>query len=394
MRALVVAMLLVAACTPPPRHARPTASDRIAFYDGLNQKRENGTEPSTPVPDAVLQAIHAYESHAEPALEAPLRRWLYERDQDFVEAYLLQTDKVKRSPHGSLWHQAETEWCRWVTTTYPTLTREEVQHLSFVAQGTSPEVDVFPMLDRVEAGKAIAELWLRQPPIKGDTYRDTLGLLYYDRGHLLPSGKGWWYRSALATEDGAKRLAAFVREKHDAKLTEIVAINVAVQQSPHSIDFLRGLEDDAKTWNEAIIAMGRTEARAWQNDDFVPELERAWKAHPDRHGPILWSLAVLSGEVITPATRVEGPVPWIYFAPTFGSGVTKEDLASFLDQYPRALEFMAWLRPAYTHGWSEADVVRPRLEAYRALPADEPKEAPRGPGFHESDRPAESHSKR
>jgi hypothetical protein len=61
--------------------------------------------------------------------------------------------------------------------------------------------------------------------------------------------------------------------------------------------------------------------------------------------------------------------------------VTRADVDAFLDQAPRSLELAVWVLPARTRGWSVADAILPRLDAYLALADDVPEGSPPGPGL-------------
>jgi hypothetical protein len=420
-QALIVTALFVAACATDPSARRtatpslaplpPNAStsdalaatepaavapaDRRAYFDAVTQTRRSTLrgahapmgEPTEPNADDVqkILALAPLVGASDPELDARIRAWLFACMKDYAQAYAFQNANVRASPAGGGWHRTEAAWVRWLMAQLPTLTEPEANDVVWTLMGHVPEgVDAYPGLDRLALGAAVVDLWTRSGRPKADrsrvAYETVVCPVYSQYGRLYSScgGRSWWYREAIANDTSARRLARFVLERKDPELT--VNGSVAIGRTPQTLTFLRDLERDPVVWQRAIIAVANEEAdRTWMQSWMLPELRRVWRSQPAARGAILYALAEASGEHADELP--DGVGGFTHFAREFEGGVTRADFVSFLDQAPRAIELAKWIMPARTKGWSVADILVQRLDAYLALPPDVPAMSPRGPGL-------------
>jgi hypothetical protein len=372
-------------------------ADRAAYFGAVSSIRSTedrsappNPDPDTPNPEAIRKVLllDSIVGASDPALAAQVREWLIRAAGDFAQAYANQTAKVLASPPSSSWHRAEAAWVAWLSARLATLTEDEVVAVAYDVFGDrqAPAVRWFPGLDRFAFGLAVADLWIREghPGLTDHNFPASehfVCSVQNDYGKLsswCEDGGGWWYRRALASDADTKRLAEAVLARKDAPLTRAVAVGIGL--SPKTLDVLHTWEKDAGVWRDALLVVAREDDWHWMRDWLMPEMKRVWTDHPPWHGAILYALAMASGQY---PDEGAGEVIDAYnrFLHDVAHGVTRDDFASFLDQTPRAIEFARWAMNERTKGWSVADVILPRLDAYFALPEGVPEGSPTGPGF-------------
>jgi hypothetical protein len=369
---------------------------RDYFFAVINTPRSNTSEPLTPEPrtpdaEAIRKVLWLEQlvGPADPVLTGRIRDWMVHQGSDFLSAYVNETSKVLALPPSSPWHRAEAAWGAWLTAHVSTFTEQEAQAVGYAISygGQATGVQQFPGVDRFAFALSVADMWIREghPGLRDHNYpasEDIVCSVENDYGKLssyCEDGHGWWYKLALQTDADTQRLTQAVLVRKDAMLTQAVALGIGL--SPKTLDILKVWEQDPGVWRDALLAIARENDWHWMRDWLFPEMRRVWAAHPPWRGTILYALAMAAGEFADNGKEFECNVAFDHFAHDFAGGVTRTDFASFLDQAPRAIEFARWLMPDRVKGWSVADVIVPKLDAYFALPENSPPDSPRGPGF-------------
>jgi hypothetical protein len=367
-------------------------SERRGYFEFLTKRRDppprDPREPREPDPDSVVGAVAlaSLVGDSDPRLAADIRSWLMGAMRDLASAYKHEAERVVALAPRSRWRQAEASWVAWANARLPTMTDEEklaIVESVFVRTLGPDGVEraasfAFPGFDRFAFGLAIADAWARAGHPRGSGPPSQAELF---AAVVCPKSTGAegaasplercnyaWYRDALDNDATTRRLTDALLARKDLDLVETVF--TAVDFMPGGGDKLgrlfslaRSLDADDAEWRRAFHAMADDRAEGGDVARWVDEARRQWASHPARHGALLYALA----QVDRSADSDE--VGWERFAGKFGTPVGARDFAAYLDEGVRAMSLAPALWPAFSAGWSRANVLTPRLDTYLADPA-------------------------
>jgi hypothetical protein len=193
---------------------------------------------------------------------------------------------------------------------------------------------------------------------------------------------GGLYVDTFSSPGGPKELAdVLVRNKSDS-LTQTALLHVMNQLGvPAMLELFSALESDEQAARASLYALAHysgwgAQARSRRPDevplDPQPVFARIptwWKSYPARRAQVLYLLTQL-------ASDYEGIIAWPKLASYLGSRISADELSGFLDQSPRAVNFMHDLADALSDGWSKSAVLLPKLDSwltnYSRHPTDDP----------------------
>lgn len=323
----------------------------------------------------------------DPKLGEELQHWIFEQLDWLSQRYHHDAALVRALPADCTFRRAEAGFVKWLQAAYPTLPDDkklEVAKAIFVrafnadrdAQGGRAYAPfAFPGLDPFAFGLAIIDAWRAagHPTQLSPGGTHPLFELFAcphplgERGarSLGPHCDYDWYRYALDTDAGRKRLLDAVIQRSDPEFTEVVFLNVWYAAADHPLDvtlsMLRAIEDRAALWRVGFRVLADERAEVFGGDlTLLEEARRLWIERPDRRDLVLYLLVQLD-------RYDHGDVDWRGFSASFGGPITDKELGAYLDLGPRAWSLLPVLWPALGR-FPRAPVVVPRLDAFLADP--------------------------
>jgi hypothetical protein len=219
---------------------------------------------------------------------------------------------------------------------------------------------------------AIVDAWIATGhPVRSATPRELQDL--YDevvcpfskdeRGHRTEAARCDRALYEFAFDMGAaphRRFVEHLLAKKDPLFTETTFFNAqrlrGEATTPRMLGLWRAVESDAGAWETGARVIG-DQVEAMEKHVLVDELGREWKAHPDRRGPLLF--------LFTAADRHgNGAVDWARFSQQSGAPVSQAEFAGFVGWSPLSISNARLVWPTLGRGWSRADLLVPRLDAY------------------------------
>ena len=323
----------------------------------------------------------------DPKLGEALRHWIFEQLDWFSQRYHHDATLVRALPADCTFHRAEAGFVKWLLAAYPALPEDQkltVAKAIFVrsfssdrdAQGGRAYAPfAFPGIDPFAFGLTIIDAWRAAghptqlspggtkplfelfacPHPKGERGSRSLG----------PHCDYDWFRYALDTDAGRKRLLDAVIERNDPAFTEVVFLNVWYAAADHPLDvtisMLRAIEDRPAPWRVGFRVLAEERAEVFTGDvTLLEEARRLWIERPDRRDLVLYLLVQLD-------RYDHGDVDWRGFSASFGGPVTDKELGAYLDLGPRAWSLLPILWPALGK-FPRAPIVVPRLDGFLADP--------------------------
>lgn len=329
---------------------------------------------------AVLRLAEVAAGDAE--LSRDIQRWLVMADGYFVSPYVHTPALVRALPQDCEWKRAETAYAKWLVATYPRLEEPDriaLLHSVFVRSFTTERAAdggrsypsfAWPTIDRYAFGLRIIDEWRKAghpTPMSSPRVSSEQELIAcpnaLDREyHVAPRCEYDWYRFALETDEGRKRLATSLLERNDPKLTATTFENVRSAISDHpletSVALLRAVEKSDVVWSAGMRVLASQTIAA--GDAFLlEEAQRLWRERPSGRGLVLLVVAQLD-------QYDNGNVDWRGFGDAFGTKVSAAELDSYLSEGPTAMALVPVVWPALGKGYSRAASIVPRLDAYLA----------------------------
>lgn len=364
-------------------------AEQQAYFDAVTSRRGfrdsqldtvEGLSLAYPV-DPLFKIARLYPLAREPELRTKIRAWLVEAGKTFATLAAYHEKAANASPTSSRFHQAVLTWDEWRKANLGDLDSRELYDIAGIffhhgAATSSREVNfvTVPGLDPLQFGLDSMEKWARTDTTAQPTQLRKL----YDRVvcPYAPDRHGYlavveycdhdFYRYALTLPDRRTRLAQQLLAIQSDRLTQNAVRNsLDVGTVDDVIELTRALEPNEKQWSVAL----RTIAELQEHSTvvrFFDEGVRLWRAYPsaNRRGAVLYLLSQIDG-------YNDHSVPWERFAEVFGALVSEAEFASFLDQGVHAVTTVGTVGKALSPGWSRADVLVARLDAWLDRPEQE-----------------------
>jgi hypothetical protein len=165
-----------------------------------------------------------------------------------------------------------------------------------------------------------------------------------------------FYRYAIESEEGRKRLAQALLDRHDEAFAQAAFANVRrASDKPldANIGLLRVVEADPVVWTAGLRVMAE-EADNVNDVALLEEAQRLWVDRPAYRGPLLFLLARID-------RYGHGNVDWARF-----DRVDASVLKAYLDEGPLAFALLPIVWPALAKGYSRASVLLPKADAFLA----------------------------
>ena len=381
----------------PPRAAPPRAGeakrdfagvtpdavapvDRAAYLEYL--ERAPGGEPrsaaelaSSRVAERILFGLRLRElASADPSLVGRIDRWLLRERQWFVSTYRNKAAFVREVPAGSLFRRAEEAYGRYLVSAHPNAADEDKlqieralfvrsSHTEALAQGASYPPFAWPGVDRFAFGLGVVDAWRASghpTPTSKPYVSDWQAFIACPRNRWdarRPAGcDDDWYRFALETDQGRKRLAAAMVERADAAFARTVFTSAHYAVEPSAdvlLVMLRAVEASPVVYGAGVKVLaersGESHGRA-----LLEEAQRVWLERPEHRGDLLYLLGWMD-------RRDRGDVDWRGFEDAFGSRVSQSELAAYLEAGPYAVAFLPVVWRALGR-FDRAPLVVPKLD--------------------------------
>jgi hypothetical protein len=360
-------------------------------YGSLYERRFNEAQQKldrvqklaqSPHADVILKLLRlATLASSDPPLAKDVRAWLWEQLDYYGYRYNGDREELSQIGPGTPFRRAEAAYGAWLAVQLAKATDEETlfaaRHFfsrdltGCVRKACKADSPVFPGVDLFAVGLGIADEWARAGrPLEGGAGKhaelmdfvvcpygkDTRG----KRTRGLGCGAGWVLRSALLDP---KRLADALDARGDPALADAVFANLRSESLELAIGLLNALDVHKPSWSAAVNVIAEEES---SSSDVAPLASAIWRDHPDRRGAALYLLA-----------RTESYEEfWKGFSRSYGGAIGAFDLSGLLDQSPDGLRLVPQIWPALGQGFSRADLIVPRLDAW--LPdASQPSAGPR-----------------
>jgi hypothetical protein len=360
------------------------AAERTAYFRFLDETRSmnadsSGEGISEKRGERVLKMFEfeAVVGNSDPPLGKRIHNWLFSHRSYLTEAYVHHTDAAQAAPSGSAFHRAEAAYVEWFKQQLPTMTDEE--KLSFAGDvfvrgfnGRGYLRFAYPGFDRLGFALGIVDAWARAGHLtQADSARQNPLHEYIvcphpvgENGHrsLGPRCDHHMYSYALSADADTKRLVDAIMQKSDPVFTEyaFVEIPYAVRGAEafgKTLELWRMVEQHEATWRIAARVIAEEMADTADRPRLVDEVRRQWRTHVGRRGQLLY--------VVARADPYDNDaIDWKDFERDYGSLVGAAEFQTFLDQGPHAMARAHTVWPALSTGWSRAQIIVPRLDAY------------------------------
>lgn len=364
-------------------------AEQQAYFDAVTSRRGfrdsqldtvEGLSLAYPV-EPLFKIARLYPLARDPELRTKMRAWLVEAGKTFATLAAYHEKAANASPTSSRFRQAVLTWNEWRKASMGDLDSRQIYDIAGIffhhgAATSSREVNfvTVPGLDPLQFGLDSMEKWARtdataQPSQLRKLYDLVVCPYAPDRHGYLAVVEYCdhdLYRYALTLPDRRARLAQQLLAIQSDRLTQNAVRNsLDVGTVDDVIELTRALEPNEKQW---LVAL-RTIAELQEHSTvvrFFDEGVRLWRAYPsaNRRGAVLYLLSQIDG-------YNDHSVPWDRFAGLFGALVSEAEFASFLDQGVRAITTVGAVGKALSPGWSRADVLVARLDAWLDRPDQE-----------------------
>jgi hypothetical protein len=350
--------------------------------------RSKSTDPDAE-PKVILKMLRLAQlnSGKDAQLEAKARDWLVGRGSYFSQRYVHEPRAVMALSSDAVFNQAARAWAKWAIDTYPALDDDDRLRVArdlFIRSFTVdralthrqyppfawPGADLFAFgLREVDRWRASGHPTQLTTPRCSESLDFFVCSVAYDlKWHTALSARcnEDWYRFALETQGGRKRLVAAIRERKDPVFTETAFRNVS-SSCERPIDtllvMLRELEDDPADWTIGWTVLTEEYMNSTFDLAVLEETRRLWVTHPERRGALLALLVHMD-------RGQHGNVDWKGFASAFGTQIAANEFADYLahDKLGFFDAYVAW--PALGRGWSRAAFVVPHLDSWLAQASD------------------------
>lgn len=365
------------------------AAERRAYFDYLRGASDRAPETvadlaSSPRASRVLHALRLAELAAGDAtLSRDLRDWLFGEASWFVSAYVHKAELVRAIPADCAFRRAEAAYARWMLAAYPgadEAKRLAVARALFVRSFTSDRAKqggrsyppfAWPTVDRFAFGLGVVDQWraaghpgsLSTSRVPETTEFIVCPSVRRGRATVAPRCEYDWYRDAIETADGRRRLAAALLERGDPTLSETAFIGVRqVSGDPlkSTLSLLRAVEPSAAVFDTGMRVLADSADNA-RDRPLLEEARRLWIERPSSRGLVLYLLARID-------LYDNGNVDWRGFERAFGSRVDAETVSAYLGEGPMAMRLLPIVWPALAKGFSRSALIVPKLDAFLAAP--------------------------
>lgn len=349
-----------------PRAELASYFDRVISNRALGNDEKDLAEHPRAI--AILDVVRIWElSDASSELRARARDWLLETGSFFQRGYSLHGDAARAAPPASAWKRSEAAYVRFLTRAFASIDDERKLKIVRLVYARDSSF-AFSGFDRFAFGLSMIDEWIRagHPTLSTDSgarsavYEAIVCPAPRDKhGHhsLVPRCDYVFYKDALATEAGTKRLAEALTARSDAALTEaafVAAVHVGVREA---LALWRAVDSHAPTWKIASGLVLDEVAETAGKSVVLEEASRLWRERADAHG--------IAVAMIAAADRYgNGEVAWKDLPQRLGARLDAAELASFLDADYRSMSRAHVVWPALSPGWSRADVIVPRLDRW------------------------------
>jgi hypothetical protein len=361
------------------------AQERRAYFEWLT--RGSGDDrPKTSAELAETPHVHRIAKvlrfAADPSLAKDAHTWLSQQASWFVGRYVHEPDLVRGVPAASTFKKTEAAYAEWMKSAFAHGSDEErvaitqavfvrsFQHQRAEQGGKSYPPHAWPTLDKIAFGLEVIDAWRRDghptpltqprmPPwqelVVCPSVRTKEGASYAARCEHD------FYRYAIESEQGKKRLAQALLERHDEAFAQAAFANVRrASEKPleASLGLLRAVESDPVVWTAGLRVIAE-EADNVNDIVLLEEAQRLWLERPAYRGPVLFLLARID-------RYGHDSVDWAHFDQAFQTRVDSSVLKAYLDEGPLAFALLPNLWPALGKGYSRTGVILPKADAFLA----------------------------
>ena len=358
------------------RHARSEKRGDLGTDDGIADDPHSVT----------IERVADLASRVKPdaaALDARMTKWLLGEASYFARAYAEAPAQTRRAGKNTAFHRAETAYVAWLDSHFEHLTpaqKREVLKTTAVlpydrdrkpGDGTFVAF-AFPGFDWMGHALPVADAWIAAghpmhdaAPLEEQALYDEVVCPYPqgERGRRTESPRcdRALYEFAFGMDaTSQKRFVDWLLEKRDAVMDETAFANVrrlrGENATTREVGLWRAVESDSDAWNAGASVIAE-EADAADKRVLVDELAREWKARPDRRGLLLFLFSEID-------RYGNGAVDWARFPAQSGAAISKAEFASFIAASPLSISNAHVVWPALGKGWSRAEPIVSRLDAY------------------------------
>lgn len=365
----------------------PVAERRTYFSaltGGLPRSSRNRPKESSNLADApeAKLILDIFELRGLPGNDASLLKsidgWLHGRADFFRDAYINRADVVRQLPPSCAFHAAEAAYAKWMLDVFraPETTepqRLEIEKEIYVVSYTSERERqdgrthpswAWPTIDRFAFGLSVVDDWRKAAhptPITQPRVTPSQAFIVCPKGEPHTSYGGLdckedFYRFAVESPGGPKRLVSALVERNDPEFATVTFY--AIHGQPDQLALLRALEPSPVVWSAGM----RRLTDAIHNDgnrDLLEESQRIWLERPAYRPLVLRLLAHMD-------IYDHGNVPWREFAESYGQKASRSDLDAYLHEGSDAMGHLPLVWPALDRGYSRAEIIIPKLDAFLA----------------------------
>jgi len=357
------------------------AAERRAYFEWLTRGSRRDERAKTAAELGESRRAHRVANvlrlASDPTLSRDANRWLLQESSWFVERYVHEPDLVRALPAGSTFRKTEAAYAEWMRGAFARGDDDErlkiatavfvrsFQHQRAAQGGKSYPPFAWPTLDKMAFGLEVVDEWRRGghlTPISQPRMPSWQELVVCphvrtkDGASVGARCDQDFYRYAIESDTGRKRLAQALLERRDEAFAEAAFTNVRrASDKPldANIGLLRAVEAEPVVWTAGLRVLA--EASDNVNDvALLEEAQRLWLERPAYRVSLLYLLARID-------RYGHGNVDWAGFDRAFGAKIDAKLLASYLDEDALSFALLPNLWPALAKGYSRAGVLVPRL---------------------------------
>lgn len=327
--------------------------------------------------ERVLAALRLRElaSASDPKLASDVERWLVSQTSWFQENHVHRAALVRELPTECAFRRSERALASFLVAAHGRMDEEQklaVERAFFVRSFTSDRAaqdgrayppSAWPSVDRFAFALGIIDGWraaghpssLSTPRVTASQEFMACPQVMNGSAHVVPRCDYDFYRFALESRDGRKRLAAALLERNDPIFARTTFLSLAgASASDAFLPLLRGVERSPEVYRAGLRVLAERSDNATDRT-LLEEAQRVWLEKPEQRGVVLYLLAHLD-------RYDRGNVDWRGFEDAFGGKVSASELSAYLSEGPLALALLPVAWPSLGR-FPRAALVVPKLDA-------------------------------
>lgn len=314
-------------------------------------------------------------SGADPTLASDAERWLLSEVSWFQQNHVHRAALVRELPTECTFRRAERALASFLVAAHPRVDDEQklaIERAFFVRSfttdraaqdGRSYSPYAWPSVDRFAFALGIIDAWraaghpspLSTPRVTSWQEFMACPKVMDGSAHVVPRCDYDFYRFALESADGRKRLTAALLDRRDPVFAQTAFASFSGASANDAfLPMLRGVERSPEVYRAGMRVLAERSDNATDRT-LLEEAQRVWLERPEHRGIVLYLLAHLD-------RYDHGNVDWRGFEDAFGGKVTAGELTSYLAEGPLALALLPIAWPALGR-FPRAEHLVPRLDA-------------------------------